>query len=141
MVIANPSPQLVNKALTITADVTTDARNGVILAQGGLQRGYAVYLKNGQIFFGVRQNEKLYATTAAKAPQGKYKLEARMDKNGALILLVDGKQVATGKAPGVFTAQPQDGLSIGEDTLTAVGKYTPPFALRGKVENVKVETR
>ena len=86
----------------------------------------------------MRQNEKLYITSAAPAPQGKFSIEARLEKDGAMSLSVDGKRVAAGQAPGVFTTQPQDGLSTGEDTLSAVGNYTPPFALRGKVENVKV---
>ena len=45
------------------------------------------------------------------------------------------------KRPACFTAQPQDGLSIGEDSLSAVGEYAAPSALRGKVEKVKVETK
>lgn len=138
-VIAKPSPQLVGKALTISADVTTEAQNGVILAQGGLQRGYAIYLQDGVPIFCVRQNEVLYAATAtAKVPTGKFSLEAHLEKDGALTLAINGKIVARGKAPGVFTTQPQDELSIGQDTLSAVGDYAAPNALKGKVENVKV---
>lgn len=39
---------------------------------------------------------------------------------------------------GVYGRQILRGVS--RYTLSAVSKYTPPFALRGKVENVKVET-
>ena len=137
-VIARPSPQLIGKEIVVRCDVETNAKDGVILAQGGEQRGYAIYLKEGQLVFAVRQNGKVYTATAPQAPQGQFKIEARLDKTGALSLSVGGKQVASGKAPGVFTNQPQDGLSIGEDTLSAVGEYNPPFALRGKVENVKL---
>ncbi len=142
MVIAKPSPQLVNKALTISADVTTNAQNGVIVAQGGRERGYVVYLQDGVPNFGVRQNQVLsLATATQKVPTGKFSVEARLDKTGAMTLKINGKTVATGKAPGVFTTQPTDGLSVGEDTMSAVGEYTAPFSLRGKVENVKVETK
>ena len=142
MVIAKPSPQLVNKTLTISADVTTDAPNGVIVAQGGNQRGYTIYLQDGKPSFGVRQNGTLYTATATNsAPKGKFSVTAQLAKDGAMTLKINGATVATGKAPGVFTAQPQDGLSIGEDSQSAVGDYTPPFSLRGKVENVKVETK
>ena len=138
-VIAKPSPQLIGQALTITADVTTDASNGVILAQGGLQRGYAIYLQNGIPTFCVRQNEVLYAAASqSKVPARKFSVEAHLEKDGAMTLAVDGVIVARGKAPGVFTTQPQDELSIGQDTQSAVGDYKAPNALRGKVENVKV---
>ena len=141
-VIARPAPQLVGKEINISCDVETTAKNGVILAQGGRERGYVLYLQDGVPSFGVRQNEVLFLATAdKKVPTGKFKLSARMEKSGAMTLSINGVRAATGKAPGVFAAQPQDGLSIGEDTLSAVGDYNPPFALRGKVENVKVETK
>ena len=139
-VIAKPSPQIVGKALTIRCDVDTQSQNGVVLAQGGEQRGYALYLQDGVPIFAVRQNQVLYLATADKAvARGKFSLEARLSKDGAMTLLVNGKTAATGKAPGVFAAQPQDELSIGKDSLSAVGEYKAPFALSGKVENVKVE--
>ena len=141
MVKPRPSPQLVNKALTITADVTPQARDGVILAQGGDQRGYALHLKDGKPIFSVRQNGQLYAIAAATAPEGKFALEAHLEKDGAMTLAVNGMIVARGKAPGVFTVQPQDELSIGEDALSAVGDYKAPNSLKGTVENVKVVTQ
>ena len=142
MVIAKPSPQLVNKALTITADVTTDAQNGVILAQGGNQRGYSIHLVDGKPIFSVRQDGTLYVATAATSvPKGKFSVEAHLEKDGAMTLAINGKIVARGKAPGVFTAQPQDGLSTAQDSFSAVGEYQPPNTLRGKVANVKIETK
>ena len=142
MVIAKPSPQVVGKALTITADVTPNSQNGVILAQGGLQRGYSLHLKDGKPIFSVRENETLYLAAATTAvPQGKFALEAHLGKDGTMTLAINGKIMARGKAPGVFTSQPKDELSIGEDTLSAVGEYQPPFPLRGKIENVKITTK
>ena len=129
---------LVNKTLTITCDVTPRSKDGVIMAQGGNQRGIALYLKAGKPIFSVRQSGKLYTAAAPDAPTGKFSLEAHLEKDGAMTLAVDGKIVARGKAPGVFTAQPQDGLSIGEDLLSAVGDYNPPHPLNAKIENVKV---
>ncbi len=133
-------PNLVNKTLKITCDVTPRAANsnGVILAQGGNQRGVSLHLKDGKPIFSVRQSEKLYAIAAPDAPTGKFSLEAHLENDGAMTLAINGKIVARGKAPGVFTAQPQDGLSIGEDLLSAVGDYNPPHPLNAKIENVKI---
>ena len=65
-------------------------------------------------------------------------LEAALDKDGTMRLAVNGGIPVTGKAPGLIPRQPQDELSLGEDTQTAVGNYTPPHPLKGKVENVSV---
>jgi arylsulfatase len=135
------NPNLVDKELTITAQVTPEARDGVILAQGGNQRGYAIFLQAGIPTFAVRQNGTLYSATSTSAPNGKFSVEAHLGKDGTMTLAIDGKTVARSKAPGVFTNQPADELSIGQDTLSAVGNYTSPNALQGKVENVKVSAR
>lgn len=132
------APQLVNKALTILCDVTPQSQGGVILAQGGDQRGYALHLKDGKVVFSVRQNGKLYAIATPAVPQGRFSLEARLEKGGDMTLAVNGTILARGKAPGVFTAQPIDPLTIGEDTLSAVGDYAAPNPFKGTVENVKV---
>ncbi len=135
------TPQIANCSFTVRCDVTLTSANvsGVVVAQGGAQRGYALYLKAGKPAFGVRENNKLTEiVSASAAPTDKFALEARLAKDGTMTLLVNNKSVATGKAPGLIQIQPQDGLSIGEDTQSAVGDYAPPHPLAGKVENVRV---
>jgi arylsulfatase A-like enzyme len=132
------SPNLVGKAITITCEITPQAPNGVILAQGGNQRGYALLLQEGKPVFIVRQAGQLYTAAASQAPQGRFTLEAHMENDGAMRLLINGKEAARDKAPGVFTTQPMDELSIGEDVQSAVGTYQAPYSLKAKIENVKV---
>ena len=124
------SPQIADKALRIRCDVTTHVPDGVILAQGGDQRGSVLSLKGGKPVFGVRQNGKRFTAQAPNAPQGSFSLEARLEKDGVLTLPVNGAIVARGKALGPFTTQPQDELSIGEGTLSPVGDYAAPHPLR-----------
>ncbi|RYX86387.1 hypothetical protein EON83_01580 [bacterium] len=137
------SPQLVGKALTIVCKVTptSSASTGVVLAQGGGQRGYALYLKGGKPIFFVRQAGKLYTAKATTSPKGAFTLEAHLRKDGAMTLAVNGSVVAKGKAPGLFAVQPQDPMSVGQDTLSAVGDYKAPSPFKGKVQNVKVSTQ
>ncbi|PQV63578.1 hypothetical protein B1R32_11041 [Abditibacterium utsteinense] len=111
------------------------------MAQGGNQRAYALYLQAGKPVFSVHQNGTLYSAAALQTPQGRFSIDARLEKDGAMMLSVNGKIVARGKAPGLFAAQPVDELSIGEDVLSAVGDYEAPFALQGKIENVKVNAQ
>lgn len=136
------NPQLVGKAITITGKVTPEQANadGVVLAQGGDQRGYAIYLEGGKPVFAVRQAGELYTAKATTAPTGTYTLEAHLQKDGTMTLAVNGTIVARGKAPGVFTMQPKDELSIGEDSQSAVGDYKGAHPLKGKIEDVNVTT-
>lgn len=133
-----PSPQIANQPLTIRCTVTAKSPNGVILAQGGNQRGYALHLKDGHPVFSVREAGKITAITAPEAPTGRFTIEAHLQKDGAMTLAINGKIVAQGTAPGLISVQPQDGLSIGEDTQSAVGDYAAPNPLNGKVEDVQV---
>ncbi len=136
-----PTPQIANKALAITCDVTPQVLAGVILAQGGNQQGYALYLKDGKPIFSVRENRKLYSAAASDAPSGKFSLEARLAKDGAMTLAVNGKIVARSQAPGPIAVQPAEEFSIGQDTRVAVGDYTAPHPLKGKIEKVKVNAQ
>ncbi len=134
------TPQIANVPLTIRCEVAPEGRNGVILAQGGRQHGYALHLADGRPVFSVRISGQVFEAKASEAPTGRFTLEARLERNGAMRLAVNGREAARAQAAGWIPVQPQDGLSIGEDNQTAVGNYAPPHPLAGKVERVKVLT-
>lgn len=132
------SPQIAGQPITLRCSVTPQSTDGVILAQGGNQQGYALYLQGGKPVFSVRLDRQLYSAAGPEALTGRFSLEAHLEKDGAMTLAVNGKIVARAKAPGTIPTQPQDELSIGEDTRSAVGDYMPPHPLKGKVENVEI---
>ncbi len=132
------TPQIAGQPLDLRCDVTTDDPNGVILAQGGSQQGYTLYLQDGRPVFGVREDGKLYLAAAPDVGMGRFALRARLYQDGTMTLALDGRIVARGKAAGLIRVQPKDDLSIGRDILSAVGAYTPPHPLKGKVENVQI---
>ena len=66
------TPQIAGKSLTIACEVEPQMRDGVILAQGGNQQGYALWLRDGRLFFGVRINGKLASITAGDTPSGRF---------------------------------------------------------------------
>jgi arylsulfatase A-like enzyme len=134
------SPQIANKPLTITCEVEPRAHNGVILAQGGNQQGYALWLREGQLVFGVRIHGQLTSIAARETPCGRITIAAKLSRDGGMQLMVNGRTVARGQAPGLIPTQPMDELSIGQDARTAVGDYTAPCSLPGKVEKVRVQT-
>jgi arylsulfatase A len=134
------APDIAHKALDISAEIEPTGAEGLIVSQGGGARGYALYLTDGKLAFAVRENSKL-TMIAAKEPigSGRFNVEATLHPDGALALLVDGKQVAEGKAGGLIGQQPKAGLSVGATAKAAVGDYTAPFNFAGKITNVRVK--
>jgi arylsulfatase len=134
------SPQIAGKPLTIRCAVEAQSGNGVILAHGGRQYGYALHLRDGHPVFSVKIDEKLYSIAAPQAVQNRFSVEARLAADGAMTLNLNGRLVAQGKAPGLIPVQPKDDLTVGEDTKTAVGDYTPPYPLKGTVSQIKISS-
>ncbi len=132
------APDVAKKALTITCEVEPKSSNGVIVAHGGITYGYAVYLRNGQLEFTVRDDGKPVSITANATPASAFKLEARLARDGAMSLAIDGRTVAQGKGPELISRQPVEDFCVGHDNRMAVGDYTPPARFTGTVRNLKI---
>ncbi|HWI59590.1 MAG TPA: arylsulfatase, partial [Bacillota bacterium] len=102
------TPQIGGKALTISCAVAPAARDGVILAQGGTQQGYALWLRGGKLVFGVRVNKALTSIVASETPSGPFTVTARLKREGAMELAINGQTVAQGQGPGLIPVQPLD---------------------------------
>jgi hypothetical protein len=79
--------------LTITGRVRTSSGDGVIVAQGGREHGYAVHLLDGRLAFDARVNGTVTRITAGKAAPNEFAFEARLTAD-QLFLLLNGQQVA-----------------------------------------------
>jgi len=135
---AESSPQIANRPLTIRCRVESESEDGVILAQGGRENGYALYLSEGKPVFSVRINGDLWSITSSAKARGRFGLQAHLATDGGMELTLNGHTVAHGKCSGLIPSQPVDALSIGEDAWTAVGEYKPPHPLKGRVTDVSV---
>jgi len=133
------SPEIANKPLTISCDVTPASSNGVILAQGGRENGYALWLNDGKLIFTVRA-EKKQTSIEAPAPKEHFSISAKLNNDATMNLAINGKIAAKGKAQELIPVQPKDSLSVGEDSNSAVGDYDAPNSFSGKVENIRVVT-
>jgi arylsulfatase len=134
------APQLVQRALAITAVFDTQGNDGVIVAQGGLAHGYAIYVQDGEIFFALRRNNALTLVSGGKVMAGRRVVTATLAKDGALSVALDGQAPATGKAAGTLILTPIDGLDVGADRGASVGNYTVPNSFGGTIETVTVKT-
>ena len=134
------APDVAGKALEISAEIDPAGTDGVIVTQGGAAHGYAVYLTGGKLAFAVREKKDL-TTIVAKEPLGKghFTVQATLHEDGALALMVDGKQVAEGKAAGPIPQQPRGGFSVGSASFGPVGEYETPDAFNGTITNVSVK--
>ena len=134
------APQVAGRALTIAATVMAEKPNGVIVAHGGKSIGYALYLRDGHPVFTVRQETRPVSITAPAALSGQVRLEARLARDGAMSLGVDGQTVATGRAPGSLPMQPQENFCVGFDDKVPVGEYEKAVRFQGVLSDLQVRT-
>ncbi len=138
--VGDKAPPIVDRDLTITATFDTQDKGGVIVAHGGLGRGYALYVQDGQLLFVVRRNNVLTTVDGGKVTAGRHTLKATFSKTGELSVALDGKPPATGQAAGGITVEPVDGLDVGGDRGAPVGLYELPNEFGGTIESVSLKT-
>lgn len=131
------SPRVDNRPLKITAKVSAPAPNGVVLAQGGRQQGYALHFVEGRPAFDVRVNGEVTRLIATDRVSGEITLSATLGSD-VMALSVNEGQALVGISPGFIPVQPLDGLDVGSDELTAAGDYEPPNRFNGNILYTKV---
>ena len=78
-------PQAMNKSISIEAKISKSSDNGVIVAQGGLNEGYSLYIKSGQAHFAIRREKKLTVITAKEPlPDAPFSLSANLSSEGLM---------------------------------------------------------
>ena len=134
------APMVRKKAFTVTATVETKGHDGVIIAQGGTNHGWALHVWEGQLRFVTRHGGKLTALAAKGAfPKSAVKVSAQLQIDGSVVLKMDDKVVAEGKTPGPMLDMPLDGLEVGVDLNGAVGKYPADEKFKGEITNVALK--
>ncbi|MFV0443006.1 MAG: sulfatase-like hydrolase/transferase [Planctomycetaceae bacterium] len=132
------SPQIANREIEIKAQVRGRPLKGVVLAQGGQENGYALHFIDGVPALDVRVRGQVTRLQGKSALSGPVELHAAISSS-ALRLTANG-QTVTAKSPGLFPSQPQDELSIGQDTRSAAGRYVAPHPFTGQVLSQQVTT-
>jgi arylsulfatase len=145
------APGTRNRTHTITAylDLPSADTNGVVVADGGLSSGYALYLKDGRPTYTYNYFRREVTTIAGRdrLPQGKVRLDLQFvyegggeGKAATVTLLVNGAAVDRARlertVPKIYTYD--ESFDVGQDTATAVGPYTAPFMFGGTIERVEI---
>lgn len=134
------APPIAGRTLTINATFQSQQQDGVIVAQGGLAHGYALYVQDGELFFAMRRNNALTTVSGGKIGEGRHRVTATLTKTGELGLALDGRTPATAKAAGPIALTPADGLDVSADRGASVGPYAAPNSFAGTIEAVSLKT-
>jgi arylsulfatase len=147
------APGTRNRTHTITAYVDNRAggAEGVLVAEGGLAAGYALYIKDGRASYTYNYFRREVTTVAAKdpLPEGKSVIELRfvydgggMGKGAIVTLMVNGKKVGEARlahtVPRAYSFE--ETFDVGEDTASPVGPYDAPFAFTGTLERLELRS-
>ena len=136
------APMVAGREIHISAKLGARHGDGVIVAQGGVQDGYALYVKGGKLEMATRHNGKITVATALNPlPDGPLSVAASLAKDGSLALQIAGKTIATATAPGLLPTMPLDGLQVGRDLAGLVGNYEPKNDFDGAIESVRIELK
>jgi arylsulfatase len=140
-----------NVPFSITAEVEagSGSADGVIAAIGGKTSGWSLYVKGGQPTFYYNFFDVAGYRVQSSTPLPKGKSTVRVEftpeepgygKPAAVKLLVDGKQVASGRVEKtVPLGYGAEGFDVGRDNISAVSPdYTSPFPFGGTVRSVTI---
>jgi azurin len=144
---------LAGKEILLSGNIERSPRNaatgpvqytGMIAAHGNMKNGYGLYMLNNQLHFLVNQNGKTFEIVNDKELPDKFSFKASLGKAGAMVLIVDNKEVGTAKATGVFMADPELPLRVGLDNRSGNDRiFNYPdsvFQLRANLINGRLET-
>jgi len=148
------SPDIKNKSWSVTADVEVKAdTTGMIVTQGGLFGGWALYLEKGRPVFHYNFVDVAHYEVAGKAALAPGKHTVKMvftydgggiGKGGTATVNVDDKEVARGRVERTIPIRValDETLDVGEDAGTPVNlSYDVPFKFTGKIEKVTIDLK
>jgi arylsulfatase len=136
----NEAPALSDAGIHITARIGTMDPDGVIVAQGAEQHGYAIYLQNGRAHFIARRAGQLCKVSSRQISGADARtITARLERDGRATLQVGDEPPATADFFGPLLETPADGLSVGFDDGNPVGEYPARFPFRGEITAVDLE--
>ena len=146
--------QTKNRSHTITAyvDVPQGGADGVLVAEGGVVGGFALYIKDGRPTYEynyITQDRYKVSSSEVLSPgpnviRMEFRYDGGLGKGGTAVLFVNDKKVGEGRiektAWGRFSAD--ETFDIGEDTGSPVSNnYASPNRFIGTIKKVEIDTQ
>ncbi len=145
--------KFVNHPISIKATIGPEIGDGIIVCQGSQFAGYSLYVLNGRLCFSIMDVpsplwwDNLYptrtiVTSVNRLPEKKQEIEARLAKNGEVVLYANGEKIGSGMAK-TLSIHPAGVMTLGEapERFVPAGNYDPPFKFRGDIEEVIVDNK
>ncbi len=135
------SPSIANRAFEVTAEIDGLPASGVIVAQGGSNHGWSLYISDEQqLNFTTRTKGKAF-TASASLPEGeKLSLQVRVLKD-KIILLANQEQLVIKEGSPLILSQPLEALETGTDGGGVVGNYDANNAFGGEIGLVVLDLK
>lgn len=134
------TPKIAERSIRIEAVIDQCEGDGVIVAQGGREHGYAIHVAEGLVAFDIRIDGAVKRIHSTKKLSNRFQIEARLNK-ASMDLFIDGELIASGPSPGLIPVEPKDDLSVGYDESSAAGQYVAPNPFNGVVKSLKIDAR
>jgi arylsulfatase A-like enzyme len=145
---AAPNTKNVSHRITAHIDMA-EGGEGVILAEGGISAGFALYVQNGKLVYHYnwfeRERTNLISTIPVPAGKSIVTFEFAYDggglgKGGDAVIGINGQEVGRARIPNTVAGRfGTDTFGLGSDTGAPVSNtYQPPFPFTGTVERVDI---
>lgn len=147
------APATRNRTHTFTAyvDVPASGADGVLVAEGGLASGYALYVKDGRPAYTYNYFRRPVTTITAEKPlpagRSTITLHFAYDGGGVgkaatVTLTVNGAKAAEARLPQTVPVvySYDETFDVGEDTATPAGPYVAPFRFTGTIDRVELRS-
>lgn len=132
------APRIVGLPFTLSCRVTTQARDGILVAHGGAAVGYALHLRDGKLVFTTHDKGARHDVELAFAPSKEPRLvTARLTQDGKLTLRIDEGETVEAKSSGVLSRQPQEDFCVGFDSEQPVAVYSQTQRFGGVIESLR----
>jgi len=134
------SPAIANRAFEVSAQVSGLPAKGVIIAQGGINFGWSLYVDDEKLTIAIRQGGKLVSASATLPAGSRQALKASI-LNDRLVLAAGEKELTSLPCSPLISDHPVDGLEVGRDDGGLVGDYGVRNGFTAEVTSLKVVLR
>jgi len=145
------APNLRGRSHAITADIEIPGAGaeGVIVAEGGKEGGFTLYVKNGKVVYEVTAagHEVVRIVGSEPLPVGKSQIVVDVTNDqvgqpsGKALLSINGKPAGQGSWSNFANAF-RETLDVGKDLGTPVSPaYESPFAFTGSIGTVAIDIK
>jgi hypothetical protein len=141
------TPPIYDRSYAITIDLVrnSDAEEGVLLALGSMQAGYAMYVLQGRLIYTLALAAVTKQIVASAAlPLGEVRIRYEFNRTGAFrgtgALFINEHLVGAQIFPQTIPLPPAEGLDIGIDRgIPVTTDYPAPFPYQGTIRSVVYE--